>query len=178
MELQTLSTTDVLRVHELLVKDFSVTDNPIAPPGVRSDAIFESAVNRQHTSIGGTLKYDEPVLNAATLLFGLCCNHPFHNGNKRTALVSMLAHLERNKLVVKGISDKDLEKIILAVATHETYDLLDGKVQSKLAGFSDSDREVESIAYILRFKESFLLTYQDDKKDGTKDLMHRDNLFQ
>lgn len=150
MELQTLNSADVLRVHDLLVKDFSTTDNPIAPPGVRSQAIFESAIGRQNTGIGGVLKYADPVLNAATLLFGLCCNHPFHNGNKRTALVATLAHLERNKLVVKGVSDKELEKIILAIATHTTCTLLEPKIAEQWSDLCEADREVGAIGYILR----------------------------
>jgi len=76
------------------VADFAGTGDPIAPPGVRSMTLLESAVSRQHTALGGRLKYADPVSSAATLLYGICSDHPFHNGNKRTALVAMLVHLD------------------------------------------------------------------------------------
>lgn len=118
MELQILSAIDVKRIHELLCEEFYPTDRQINPPGVKNDGLLESAVARQMTSLGGVLKYPEATSNAASLMFGICCNHPFHNGNKRTALVSMLAHLERNKLAIYGVSDAELEDRIVYVAEH------------------------------------------------------------
>ena len=97
MELQTLTTADLTTIHERLVEDFASTRDPISPPGVRSIALLEPAVGRQHTGLGETLKYPRPIENAATLAYGICCHHAFHNGNKRTALVAMLVHLDRNK---------------------------------------------------------------------------------
>jgi len=119
LEPQPLSAEEVLRIHEILVADFAAAHDPISPPGVRSLALLESAVSRQHTGYGGRLKYPDPIDNAATLLFGICNDHPFHNGNKRTALVSMLVHLDKNKLVLKDTRQKDLFDLLLAVASHE-----------------------------------------------------------
>jgi hypothetical protein len=85
-----LTVEDVLSIHEILVADFAHAGDPISPAGPRGMALVESAVGRQMTSLGGVLKYPEPIGNVATVAFGLCCDHPFHNGNKRTALVSLL----------------------------------------------------------------------------------------
>jgi prophage maintenance system killer protein len=92
MELRTISTEEIIQIHESLVQDFACSDNPLEPPGIRSLPLLQSAVSRQFTSIGGICKYPEALGNAATLAYGLCNDHPFHNGNKRTALVSMLVH--------------------------------------------------------------------------------------
>ena len=46
--------------------------------------LLESAIARQDAGFAGQLKYPTAVVNAATLGYGLCLNHPFHNGNKRT----------------------------------------------------------------------------------------------
>src|SRR5262249_14431063 len=92
-----LSTDEVLRIHDRVCADFGTTADPIAPAGVRDPKLLESAVARQRVGFGPFLKYSDPFDNAATLTFGVCCNHAFHNGNKRTALVSMLAHLDANK---------------------------------------------------------------------------------
>ena len=64
---QTLSVSDVLSIHEALVADFVHSNDPIGPMGVRSMALLESAVHRQHTGLSETLKYGEPLGNAATL---------------------------------------------------------------------------------------------------------------
>lgn len=115
----TLSEEDVMRIHYALVDEFSTTNNPIDPPGVKSKPLLGSAVSRQHSGLGGTLKYPDVLSNAATLAFGLCCDHPFHNGNKRTALVALLVHLDKNRLSLAGIPDADLFSLMLSIAQHE-----------------------------------------------------------
>lgn len=111
-----LSVDEVRRIHDRLAEDFAGTDDPIDPPGVRSDALLESAVGRQETGWGPIRKYPTAIANAATLAFGLCNDHPFHNGNKRTALVAMLAHLDRNRLTLVNTKQNDLFALILDLA--------------------------------------------------------------
>ncbi len=106
-------------IHEQLCEDFAQTSDPIDPPGVRSVSLLESAVNRQTSGFGDRLKYHEPVVNAATLLYGVCNDHPFHNGNKRTALVATLAHLDRNNLVLKNTKQREIFALMIAVADHK-----------------------------------------------------------
>src|SRR5688500_16229099 len=114
----TLSIEDVLQIHDILVRDFAVTGDPISPPGVRSTDLLASAVSRQHTGIAGTMKYADAVGNACTLLYGLCNDHPFYNGNKRTAVVAMLVHLDKNKLTLDGANQADLYALMVGVAAH------------------------------------------------------------
>lgn len=142
MDLQTLNTEDVISIHERLVEDFAGTNDPILPAGVKSIALLDSAVGRQHTGLGETLKYPRPIENAATLTYGICCDHPFHNGNKRTALVAMLVHLDRNKLSLFEIGQKDLFDMIVAVADHR----LDHKKKRKSDERPHPDDEVKAIA--------------------------------
>src|SRR5437016_4523416 len=117
-QLHTLSCEDVLQVHRLLVEEFERTGDRISPAGLRDTALLESAVGRQQAGWRGKLKYDSPELSAATLAYGVCNNHAFHNGNKRTALVSMLLHLERNGLQLMGTPHSEVLGMILAVAEH------------------------------------------------------------
>jgi death-on-curing protein len=116
MELATLSVEEVLRIHEILVADFAASGDPISPPGVRSQALLESAVGRQFTGSRNALKYPRPIENAATLLFGLVNDHPFHNGNKRTGLVAMLVHLDKNRLALFDTRQDALYGMVLRVA--------------------------------------------------------------
>lgn len=111
-----LTTDEVCRIHQQLCDDFAATEDPIDPPGVRSEHLLASAVGRQDTGWGPQLKYPKAVANAATLTFGLCNDHPFHNGNKRTALVAMLAHLDRNRLTLHSTKQAELFELILDVA--------------------------------------------------------------
>jgi death-on-curing family protein len=113
-----LSADDVLFIHERLCADFAATIDPIDPPGLRSKSLLESAVSRQHSGYGELMKYHDPVLNAATLLYGICNDHPFYNGNKRTALVSALAHLDCNHLVLGATKQIELFRLMIAVANH------------------------------------------------------------
>ena len=87
-KIEMISMDDVIYIHERLVVDAQESDDPISPPGVKDHGLLESAISRQHAGYDGQLKYDDPIANAATLCYGICCNHALHNGNKRTALVS------------------------------------------------------------------------------------------
>jgi death on curing protein len=84
-------------MHEILATDFAASDDPISPAGLRSKDLLASAVSRQNTAFGDQTKYDTAIAGAATLTYSICANHPFHNGNKRTALVSLLCHLDANE---------------------------------------------------------------------------------
>ena len=115
---ETLCDEEILRIYDLLVLDFAESDDPIKPAGLRSPDLLASAVSRQHTGIGVRLKYSEAPENAATLLFGICHDHPFINGNKRTALVSMLAHLDKNRMTLVKAGREELFQMIIDVANH------------------------------------------------------------
>jgi len=116
----TLNAEEVLRIHHVLCLDFSADADPIGYGGLKSQALLESAVGRQHSGFGPFRKYGDPVSNAATLAFGICCDHAFHNGNKRTALVSMLAHLDKNRLTLKGtVKQDELYDMMLRLASRE-----------------------------------------------------------
>lgn len=149
-ELQTLTPEEVLRIHEVLVEDFGRTGDPISPPGVKSIALLESAVARQHVSHGQTLKYPDPLGSAATLVYGICCDHPFHNGNKRTALVAMLVHLDRNRLCVYRTKESELYGLLLQIASHTVGWRPDPRRPDKVPPRGRSDDEVKAIVEWLR----------------------------
>jgi death-on-curing protein len=158
LELVILPTEAVIRVHEMLVREFANTEDPISPPGVASEHLLESAVSRQYTSLGQEMKYETKFASAATLFYGLCCDHPFHNGNKRTALVSMLLHLDRNRLTTaEGVHHNHLYKLVLDTAQHNLGPASSKKSRGKvsttmLAGMSLADYEVAHITKWLRNK--------------------------
>lgn len=116
--METLTVEEVITAHYALVEHFKDSSNPIDPAGPRNEHLLRSAVSRQDTSLGGTLKYAEARANAATLLYGICMNHPFHNGNKRTAFVCALIHLERNGYIPEEVSHDQFYNMLLALCDH------------------------------------------------------------
>lgn len=145
-----LTVEDVLHIHERVCRDFADTQDPVDTPGARDVGLLESAVARQQTGYGDYLKYDTVWSNAATLAFGICCNHPFHNGNKRTALVAMIAHLELNRHTLFGTRQSELYRMIKEVAKHSLGEERDPRKKRKQVPTDVADREVEAIARWLR----------------------------
>jgi death-on-curing protein len=64
--------------------------------GLRDDNMLESALNAPRASMFGQPMFDDPIEIAAAYLFYLCKNHPFLDGNKRTALAAALVFLAEN----------------------------------------------------------------------------------
>lgn len=86
--------------------------------GVCEPSLLESAVAAPQATIGGTSPYADLVEMAAAYLFYLCRNHPFIDGNKRTALGACLVFLRLNGLEPKA-DGPEWEELTLAVAASE-----------------------------------------------------------
>ena len=85
--------------------------------GLRDEALLESAVAAPQATMAGESLLAEPVEIAAAYLFYLCRNHPFVDGNKRTALATCLVFLSENGLLPKEVLNTDAwEKLTLDVA--------------------------------------------------------------
>jgi death-on-curing protein len=67
--------------------------------GIRQTALLESAVAAPQASFEGRRLLATRMEIAAAYLYYLCRNHPFVDGNKRTALASCLIFLEANGLL-------------------------------------------------------------------------------
>jgi len=67
--------------------------------GLRDRALLESAVAAPQASFDGKPLLANPIEIAAAYLFYLCRNHPFADGNTRTALASCLVFLDVNGLL-------------------------------------------------------------------------------
>ena len=64
--------------------------------GVRDENLLTSAVLTPQSSFGGKSPYTDLVDVAAAYLFYICRNHPFLDGNKRTAMMSAIVFLRLN----------------------------------------------------------------------------------
>lgn len=85
--------------------------------GLRESALLESAVAAPQATMAGEPLMTDPVEIAAAYLFYLCRNHPFVDGNKRTALATCLVFLSGNGLLPDESLDVDAwEALTLDVA--------------------------------------------------------------
>jgi death-on-curing protein len=88
--------------------------------GLRDEALLESAVAAPQATMMGAPLFSDPVEVAAAYLFYLCNNHPFVDGNKRTALATCLVFLSENHLLPNEKLDVDAwEALTLGVASSE-----------------------------------------------------------
>jgi death on curing protein len=74
--------------------------------------MLESAVARPMTSAFGEDAYPTIIDKAAALLHSLVLNHPFVDGNKRTATLATIAFLYLNNIRVKWDEKQALEFIV------------------------------------------------------------------
>lgn len=85
--------------------------------GLRDEALLESAVAAPQATMLGKPLFTDPVEIAAAYLFYLCRNHPFVDGNKRTALATCLVFLSENELLPNETLNPDAwEALTLNVA--------------------------------------------------------------
>lgn len=145
-----LSVGEVRSIHQALAHYFEESGDAISPPGEREPGLLESAVERQRTGWGGQLKWKSPFENAASLMYGLCMNHPFHNGNKRCALVACLNHLDKNKWAPCDVTHGEFYELVRALAAHDLQRVA-SKKELRQTGLNLSSRRWEpdeDIAFI------------------------------
>ena len=85
--------------------------------GLRDENLLESAIAAPQATMMGRPLISDPIEIAAAYLFYLCRNHPFIDGNKRTALASCLVFLETNeRLPATKLPIEDWETFVLDIA--------------------------------------------------------------
>jgi len=86
--------------------------------GIRDQALLESAVAAPQASMMGQPLISDPHEIAAAYLFYISGNHPFLDGNKRTALAACLVFLEENGLLPnRKLPISEWERFVIDVAS-------------------------------------------------------------
>ena len=75
-------------------------------PGIRNVNHLSSAIAMPHASFHGEYLHNDIYEMAAAYAFHIGKNHPFIDGNKRTALVSALVFLELNGISISDSQGK------------------------------------------------------------------------
>ena len=84
--------------------------------GIRDEALLASAVFAPQSSFRGKSPYVDLIEVAAAYLFYLGRNHPFLDGNKRTAMAAAVVFLRLNGFDPAADGD-DWERLVLDVAS-------------------------------------------------------------
>ena len=100
---------DIYELHAQLENAF------ILSSGVRDENLLASAVNTPFQTFMGNDLYPSIYDKAAQLCYGIANNHPFTDGNKRTALHSMYVYLIINGYDIMA-TQQDVENMIIDVA--------------------------------------------------------------
>jgi death-on-curing protein len=83
--------------------------------GVRDENLLASAVLTPQSRFAGKSPYTDLIDVAAAYLFYICRNHPFLDGNKRTAMMSAIVFLRLNGIDPARDSGR-WERLMLDVA--------------------------------------------------------------
>jgi len=126
MQIDFLSLEDVLVIHADQISRYGGAD------GVRAQHLLLSAIAQPSSTFDGQYLHATMFDKAAAYLFHICQNHPFVDGNKRTALATTLQFLSMNDHLIIDYDESALEHLTLSVAS--------GKIRKdKIASFLAQD---------------------------------------
>jgi death-on-curing protein len=89
--------------------------------GIRDDKMLDSALSVAFQTFDGVELYPSTAAKIARIAYGLVCNHPFVDGNKRIGTYVMLVLLELNHIKA-DFSDDDIISIGLELASGKMND--------------------------------------------------------
>lgn len=109
-----------LTVHQLIALNAYLikTYSPKEILGVRDPGALQMCVQSIHASAMGEEVYPSLIDKAGILFINLCKKHCFHNGNKRTAFMSLVLFLKRNGKRLR-MDPKEGVEFTVRVATWE-----------------------------------------------------------
>lgn len=110
MSIQYLTVEEILRLHFQIIEDFGGSH------GVRDENRLKSVVNAPRQEVFGKEQYPTLYEKAAVYLRNIIGDHPFSDGNKRTALTVCGIFLARHGKSLTA-EPKDLEDFTVNVAT-------------------------------------------------------------
>ena len=107
---------DILNFHSDLERQF------VLLPGIRNIGLLESAISTAFQSFDGYDLYPTVHEKAAQLCRGIAKNHPFIDGNKRTALHCMFIYLKANGYIINTTLEEKKSLIIDIASGEKSYE--------------------------------------------------------
>lgn len=109
-----LGLEEVLGIHEDRIRKYGGSS------GLRDLGLLQSALGTVQATFGGDFLHQTLFEMAAAYLFHICRNHPYVDGNKRTALACAIAFLY-------------LSDVKLLAPQDELYDLVIGVAEGRVS---------------------------------------------
>lgn len=106
------STFSVKKIHAAQIKRFG------GSPGIRDEGLLESALAQPQATFAAQLLHSSIHEQAAAYLYHLAMNHPFIDGNKRTAFATMDSFLRVNGYAL-NISKEEAYTLVIQVVQGE-----------------------------------------------------------
>ena len=101
-----VSKSMVLRIHARQIERLGGT------PGVRDEGLLESALAQPQATFGGEFLHPTISEQAAAYLYHIAMNHPFIDGNKRTAFAVMDTFLRLNGCALNLTDDRAYDLVM------------------------------------------------------------------
>jgi death on curing protein len=101
-----LSLDEVLELHDDQISSFGGT------PGVRDEGLLESALAQPQATFGGELLHRKIAEQAAAYLYHIAMNHPFIDGNKRSAFAVTDTFLRLNGFYLNLTDDRAYDLVM------------------------------------------------------------------
>ncbi len=121
-----ISLNEVLEIHELLISEFG------GSLGTRDLNLLNSALNRPFSGSGNVEFYPNLTEKAAALIESIVSNHPFIDGNKRTAYVLMRLYLIEEGYDINASQNEKYEFVLKIADGKLNYKEIVKWIESKL----------------------------------------------
>ena len=102
-EVKYLTKEEIIKIHNEIIEKFGGTE------GLLNEGLLDIVLEQTKIS-------KDIIQKSIILLFGIIQNHPFVDGNKRTALESFYTFLNYNSIIFKIKDINKAEEIILRIA--------------------------------------------------------------
>ena len=110
----------VLILHEWMVRKHGGSS------GVRDLGMLQAAIGHPFATFGGADLYADIFLKAGALIQSVVKNHPFIDGNKRTAFVSAVALLKKSGWHLKVSQDEAVQFMVRVANENLSVDEIAG----------------------------------------------------
>lgn len=121
-----ISLNEVLAIHDILIEKFG------GARGVRDQGALESAINRPYQTFDGEELYPTSTDKAAAIFESIISNHPFIDGNKRTAYVLMRLFLKQDSSDIEATEDEKFDFVIRSAKGEFKFDEIKTWIKLKL----------------------------------------------
>jgi death on curing protein len=105
-EINFLDILDIILIHENQIELYG------GHKGIRDHNLLESAVNMAKSTFSGNYLHETIFDKASAYIFHITNNHPFIDGNKRTALAAGLVFLDLNVIEIEDLNENLYDMMI------------------------------------------------------------------